>query len=164
MFAVAHDKPPSLRQGDVIANLFFPLTRPGLLKYLATYGSGSDTEIELAPFTEIPQGSRKKYVQSISHGVVAHGAILSQCCDLDKKHPKASFSLCRLVPFDRAKYRNVEALIGNIDPWGPENPHFQFFYYGQVDGLVGEYVADFALLTSIAWTDYDLILGKNCIS
>jgi hypothetical protein len=161
MFAPGHDVPSSLRQGDVIASVFFPLTKPGLLKYLATYRSGSDTDIELRPITETPPGSRKRYVQSISHGVVAHGAILSQCCDLDKKHPKASFSMCRLIPLERAKYRNVEALIANIDPWGPQNPHFQFFYFGQVDGLVGEYVADFALLTSFAWSDYDLILGKK---
>jgi len=55
----------------------------------------------------------------------------------------------------------VEALINNIDPWGPENPHFHFFYFGRIDGLDGEYLGDFGLLTSVGWTDYDLILGKK---
>jgi hypothetical protein len=109
----------------------------------------------------VPQGSRKQYVQAICHGVVAHGAIISQCCDLDKKHPKNSFSLCRLIPFERVRYKNVEALVNNIDPWGPENPHFQFFYYGRLDGLEGEYLADFGLLTTVGWPDYDLILRKK---
>jgi hypothetical protein len=161
MFAPTHDDPPSLRQGDIIGSVFFPLTRPGLLKYLATYASGSDTNMRLEPFLEVPQGSRKSYAQSICHGVVAHGAVISQCCDLDKKHPRTSFSLCRLIPFEQARYRHVEALINNIDPWGPENPHFQFFYLGGIDGLDGEYLADFGLLTSFGWSDYDLILRKK---
>jgi hypothetical protein len=161
VFAPEHDIPPSLRQGDIIGNVFFPLTRPGLLKYLATYASGTETNIGLEPFIEAPPGSKKSYVQSISHGVVAHGAVISQCCDLDRKHPKASFSLCRLIPFEQARYKNVEALKNNIDPWGPENPHFQFFYFGAIDGLNGEYLADFGLLMSLGWTDYNLILGKK---
>jgi hypothetical protein len=161
VFAPQHDDPPSLRQGDIISSVFFPLTRPGLLKYLATYGSGSGADIKLEPFVETPPGSMKKYVQSLSHGVVAHGAVISQCCDLDKKHPRTSFSLCRLIPFERGRYRKVEALVNNIDPWGPENPHFQFFHLGEIDGLQGEYLADFGLLASFGWADYDLILAKK---
>lgn len=161
MFAAEHDNPPSLRQGDVIADVFFPLSKPGLLKYLATYNSGTATALALEPLVETPPGARKKYVQAISHGVVAHAALISQCCDLDKKHPKPSFCLCRLIEFERNKYKNVEALTGNIDPWGPENPHFQFFYYGQIQGLAGEFLADFGLVTSLSWSDYEMILGKK---
>ena len=86
---------------------------------------------------------------------------MSQCCDLDRKHPRTSFSLCRLILFEAARYKNADALINNIDPWGPENPHFQFFYYGEIAGLEGEYLADFGLLTSLGWTDYDLILRQK---
>jgi hypothetical protein len=161
MFAAQHDNPPSLRQGDIIANVFFPLPRPGLLKYLAIYSSGSGTDIRVEPFVETPLGSKKRYVQAISYGVVSHGAVISQCCDLDKRHPKTSFSLCRLIPFEQARYRNVQALINNIDPWGPENAHFQFFYFGPIDGLEGEHLADFGLLSSFGWPDYDLILNKK---
>lgn len=161
MFAQRHDSPPSLRQGDVIADVFFPLTRPSLLRYLATYESGSGTHLRLQPLIEVPVGSRKEYVQSLSHGVVAHGAVMNQCCDLDRRHPKLSFSLCRLILFERDRYKHVDALINNIDPWGPENPHFEFFYIGQIDGLEGEYLADFGLLTSFGWSDYNFILGKK---
>jgi hypothetical protein len=161
MFAVEHDNPPSLRQGDVISGVFFPLTRPDSLKYLGTYASGSGTDIELKPFVESPKGSIKRYVQSISHGFVTHATIISQCCDLDRKHPRTSFSLCRLILLERERYQNVEALVNNIDPWGQENPHFQFFYLGQINGLEGEYLADFALLMSLGWTDYELILRKK---
>ncbi|SRR6266403_2507569 len=161
MFAHAHDDPPSLRQGDIISSVFFPLTRPDSLKYLATYASGSGTDIKLEPFIETPQGSTKRYVQSIAHGLVVYGAIISQCCDLDRRHPRTSFSLCRLIPFERERYRNVDALINNIDPWGLENPHFQFFYFGEVRGLEGVYLADFGLLTSFGWSDYELILRKK---
>lgn len=161
MFAPEHDNPPSLRQGDIVRDVFFPLTRPNDLKYIATYASGSDANILVKPYLETPQGSRRIYAQSVSHGTVAHGAVISQCCDLDKRHPRTSFSLCRLVLFDPARYRNVEALIDNIDPWGDENPHFQFFYLGRIDGLEGEYLADYGLLTSFGWSEYDLMLGKK---
>src|SRR5208337_4725600 len=71
------------------------------------------------------------------------------------------FSLCRLIPLDRHRYKNLDALTTNIDPWGPENPHFQFFYYGAIKGLEGEWLADFGLLMSLSWADYDLILRKK---
>jgi hypothetical protein len=63
--------------------------------------------------------------------------------------------------FERNRYKNVDALINNIDPWGSENPHYQFFYLGKIDGLEGEYLADFALLTSFGWPDYEFILRKK---
>lgn len=163
MFASVHDEPPSIRQGDIIADVFFPLTRPDSLRYLAHYSSGSGLGISLRPAVERPVGSRREYIQCISHGVVAHGAVISQCCDLDKTHRRTSFSLCRLLPFERDRFdqRHVDALINNIDPWGNERPHFQFFYFGTVSGLEGEYIADFALLTSFGWSEYDYILGKK---
>jgi len=161
MFAAHHDNPPALRQGDVISSVFFPLTKPSLLRYMGTYGSGSGIDLRLDTLIEKPPGARHEYVQALCHGVVAHGAVISQCCDLDKKHPKSSFSLCRLIPLERARYRNMDVLVTNIDPWGPENPHYQFFYYGRIDGLQEEFLADFGLLTSFGWADYDLILRKK---
>src|ERR1700729_886792 len=161
MFALEHDDPASLRQGDIIRDVFFPLSRPGSLKYLATYSSGSGTNIKLEPHVEKPPGSIKQYVQSITHGLVSYGAGISQCCDLDKKHPKASFSLCRVILFERGRYRNPDALVQNIDPWGPENPHFQFFYLGQINGLEGEYLADFGMLTTLGWSDYQFALQRK---
>jgi hypothetical protein len=161
MFAAQHDNPPSLRQGDIVANVFFPLARPGFSRYLSTYVSGSETAITLEPFVESPKGSIKKYVQATCHGVVAHAAVISQCCDLDKNHPKPSFSLCRLVLFEKAKYKNADALINNIDPWGAESPHFQFFYFGPINGLPGEYIGDFGLLTTLSWADYEFCLSKK---
>jgi hypothetical protein len=87
VFAPQLDNPPSLRQGDIIADVFFPLTRPSLLRYLPTYTSGSDINMKLEPFIETPPKSRRSYAQSLAHGIVAHGAVISQCCDLDRKHP-----------------------------------------------------------------------------
>lgn len=161
MFNPTHDNPAALRQGDIIADVFFPLSRPSSLKYLGAYNSGTGTNIKLETHVEQPAGSIKQYVQAITHGLVSHGAVISQCCDLDRKHPKASFSLCRLIPFERHRYKNVEALVSNIDPWGTENPHFQFFYFGSIAGLEGEYLADFGVLTSFGWSDYELMLDKK---
>jgi hypothetical protein len=157
----AHDNPPSLRQGDIIGNVLFPLSRPAVLKYLGTYSSGAGTDIDLKAYVDRPAGAKKDYVQCITHGVVGPGSVMSQCCDLDRKHPKPSFSVCRIVPFMSGQFKNVEALVNNIDPWGRENPHFQFFYIGKVNGLEGEYLADFGLVTSFSWADYELILGKK---
>jgi hypothetical protein len=157
------DVPASLRQGDIIADLFFPVVRQSAVKYLATRVAGSEVNVQLQPTIEQPQGSRRQYLTALTTGIVAHGAVISQCCDLDRTHPKTSFVVCRLLALDRAKYRNVESLIENVDPYGAVRPHLQFFYLGEIAGLQGDYIADFALTLAVPWGDYDFVLQKKIL-
>lgn len=169
MFADQHDAPACLRQGDIVERFFFPLPRIGTTRFLAHYESGTDTKIKLAsaeinlsPAVETPEGARRDYIWANVQGFFSHAAILSQCCDLDKKHPKASFVACKLSKLDEKRFNNIENLRANVDPYDPNvRSHHQFFCYGAIPGLDGEYIADFAQVACVPWADYGLILNSK---
>lgn len=155
------DDPPSLRQGDIIESIFFPVPRQASVQFLGSRVGGDDVNLRLEPIVQQPPGARRAYLSAITPGFVAHAAVVSQCCDLDRTHPKASFVVCRLMALDRTRYRNLEALIANVDPYGEIRPHLQFFCLGQIAGLEGEYLADFALTLAVPWSDYDVLLQRK---
>lgn len=169
MFLEQHDAPASLRQGDIIDNVFFPLPRIGTTKFLAQYESGTETEIKLssielnfAPVVERPEGSRRQYIWGNVQGFFSCAAVLSQCCDVDKKHPKPSFVLCRIQKLDEGRFQNVENLRANVYPYDPNiRAHHQFFFFGSATGFEGELIADFAQVLTIPWADYNLVLERK---
>ena len=169
MFADKPDDPPSLRQGDLIENVFFPLPRIANTSFLAQYESGTETgirlspvEINFSPVVERPEGARRDYIRASVQGFFSYGAILSQCCDVDKSHPKTSFVLCRLLRLDEKRFQNVETLRANADPYDTTiRTHHQFFCFGFVPGLIGEYIADFAQVLSAPWADYNPMLSRK---
>ncbi|HEX3103437.1 MAG TPA: hypothetical protein VHQ22_03245 [Terriglobales bacterium] len=159
-----HDNPPSLRQGDIVADLFFPLPRQGRVQYIASRTAGTDIELQLEPFVERPPNARKLYLTAVTQGLVSHGVVLSQCCDLDRNHPKPSFVVARLVPFDLGRVRNAQSLRDNVDPYGEIPPHLQYFHLGQIEGLAqGDYVADFGFTVTVSWADYDFALQRKSL-
>jgi hypothetical protein len=157
------DDPPCLRQGDIVADLFFALPRQAAVRYLGTYRNGTEVNVSVDPVIDRPAGARRQYLSALTLGVVGHGAVMSQCCDLDRTHPKASFVVCRLIPLDRARFRNIEALIANINPYGDAPAHLQFFFLGEIPGLAGEYIADFALTLTVPWNEYEYVLRKKIL-
>lgn len=157
----ALDDPPSLRQGDIIESLFFPVPRQPSVQFLSSRVGGDDVNLQLQPIVQQPPGARRSYLSAIVPGFIAHAAVVSQCCDLDRTHPKTSFVVCRIMPLDRTRYRNLEALIANVDPYGEIRPHLQFFCFGPINGLEGEYLADFSLTLTVPWNDYDALLRKK---
>lgn len=157
------DAPPCLRQGDIVADLFFPLPRQTAVRYLGTHRNGTGVNVAIDPVIERPPGARRQYLTALTFGLVGHGAVMSQCCDLDRTHPKSSFTVCRLIPLDRARFRNIEALVTNVNPYGDVPAHLQFFFLGEIPGLAGEYLADFALTLTVPWNEYDHVLGKKIL-
>jgi hypothetical protein len=169
MFAEKHDAPPSLRQGDLIDTVFFPLPRIGTTRFIAQYQSGTEANIQLAsaeinfnPVIERPEGARRDYIWANVQGFFSHAAVLSQCCDIDRNHPKTSFVLCRVQKLDPKRFQQIENLRANVDPYDPSTrAHHQFYCYGSVPGLDGEFIADFAQVLSIPWADYNLVLARK---
>jgi hypothetical protein len=169
MFAEKSDDPPSLRQGDIIENVFFPLPRIGNTRFLAQYESGTETRIKLlsaeinfTPVVERPEGAKRDYIRASVQGFFSYAAVLSQCCDVDKNHVKTSFVLCRVSKLDEKRFQNVEILRANVDPYDASvRPHHQFFCFGAVPGLEGEYIVDFAQVLSVPWADYNLVLSRK---
>jgi hypothetical protein len=169
MFTATPDTPACLRQGDIIADVFFPLPRFANTKVLSSYTSGRETEVTLSagevylePIVETPEGAKRSYVSGVVQGFFAHAAVLSQCCDCDRKRPKPSFLLCRILLVDEKRFHNIENLRANVDPYDASTkPHFQFFYYGTVPELAGECIADYAHVFAVPWADYNVILNRK---
>jgi hypothetical protein len=169
MFAEKPDDPPSLRQGDLVENVFFPLPRIGNTTFLAQYESGTETrirvsapEINLSPIVERPEGARRDYIRASVQGFFSYASVLSQCCDVDKNHPKTSFVLCRVLRLEEKRFQSVDALRSNADPYDTSvRHHHQFFFFGAVSGLEGEYIADFAQVLSAPWADYNPFLLRK---
>jgi hypothetical protein len=111
---------------------------------------------------ERPEGARRDYIWANLQGFFSRAAVLSQCCDIDKKHPKTTFVLCRIMRLDEKRFQNLESLRANADPYNANTRgHQQFFYFGEIPGLEGEYIADFAQVLSCPWADYELILLRK---
>jgi hypothetical protein len=169
MFVEQHDAPPSLRQGDIIDNVFFPLPRIGTTRFLALYESGTETKIKLssaqlnfAPVIERPEGAKREYIWANVQGFFSFAAVLSQCCDVDKKHPKTSFVLCRVQKMDENRFQNIESLRANVNPYDPNTrAHHQFFFFGSRPAIEGELIADFAQVLCVPWADYSLVLERK---
>src|SRR5579884_1499076 len=169
MFATSPDSPACLRQGDIIENIFFPMPRAANTQVLSVYASGTETNVTLAPqqlnfepIIETPEGAKRSYLYAMVQGFFAYAAVLSQCCDCDRKRPKTSFVLCRVLLLDEKRFQQIDNLRNNVDPYDlSTRPHHQFFYFGNIPGLKGEYIADYAHVTSIPWADYSPILARK---
>jgi hypothetical protein len=169
MFVEKHDIPPSLRQGDLIDNVFFPLPRIKTTRFLALYESGTETkvrfsptELNFAPIIERPEGAKREYIWANVQGFFSYAAVLSQCCDVDKKHAKGSFVVCRIRALDESRFQNIDNLRANVHPYDPNvRAHHQFFYFGAAPGFEAELIADFAQVLSIPWADYSLVLERK---
>src|SRR5260370_35150783 len=98
MFVERYD-PTGLRQGDVIADIPFPLhrrqTKP---RFLGTLREGAGQHALLDADSE--QIRRSWWLTSQVHTAPSHCVVLSQDCDVAPKQnpPPPSFVMCRLVP------------------------------------------------------------------
>jgi hypothetical protein len=165
MFAQKTD-PTTLRQGDIITDVVFPLARmdsPTLL--LGVHKEGTGENVTLAGKTE--QIGRSHYLLGQIHVVSGLCAVLSQCCDVDSKQdpPPPSLLLCRVlqVPEGLRRSKQFEALKANVDPYGTERPHYRLFYLGNLPDFPDEYLVDYGLCMTVAWRDYNQVLRRKIL-
>jgi hypothetical protein len=158
--------PTTLRQGDIIRDVVFPLARIGSSTvFLGTHKEGAAESPTLAGITE--QIGRSHYLVGQIHTVPSLCSVLSQCCDVDSNQdpPPPSFVLCRVLPVPeglrRSKY--FETAKANVDPYGTDRPHYRLFYLGSLAGLPDEYLADYGLCMTVAWRDYNHILKRKML-
>jgi hypothetical protein len=165
---VEHYDPTSLRQGDIIADVHFPLsrlqTRP---KFLGTLKQGTGQHVQLDADTELV--GKSWWLTAQVHSAHGYCVVLSQDCAVDSKQnpPPPSFVLCRLlqVPDGMRKNQSLFAtLTANVDPYGSDRPFYQLFYVGMHSRLgSGEYVADYGMAMTVAWKDYDAVLKRKTL-
>ncbi len=167
---VENADPATLRQGDILGNVPFPLppTKSEELIYLGTPKEVGREGIKLEPLVREIGRKRAHWLTAHVPVAISFCAVLSQCCELDPKQvsPPPSFALCRLVPVpDSIRNRRdlYEVLRQNVDPYGDVRPFFLLFYVGSHPRLAGEYVADYGQTMTVRWGDYQVALRKKVL-
>lgn len=153
----------TLRQGDVIADVLFPLAR--MDRAIAFLGTYSPAIGHFEPTTETM--GRSQYQSAQLPVTVTLCAVFSQDCDVDSRqeHPPPAFLLCRVmeVPESLRRSAGYLNLQGNVDPYGEARPYFQLFYLGPIVGRDGVFMADYAQVMTVAWSDYRHVLKKKIL-
>ncbi|HTQ53185.1 MAG TPA: hypothetical protein VMI94_01925 [Bryobacteraceae bacterium] len=165
---VEHYDPTGLRQGDIIADVSFPLSRlQSKPKFLGALKQGTGQDVQLDADTELI--GKSWWLTAQIHAVVGYCAVLSTDCDVapKQKPPPPSFVLCRLVPVPDGVKKNqalLKTLMANVDPYGSDRPFYQLFYVGNHSRLgAEEYVADYGMTMTVAWKDYDAVLKRKTL-
>jgi hypothetical protein len=153
----------TLRQGDVISDVLFPLVRMDKpTVFLAAYNRASG---RLEPITEETRRSRYQHAQV--GAAVSLAAVFSQDCDVDSRqeHPPPAFLLCRVIQVWDSLLRSpgYRSLQENIDPYGEGRPYFQLYYLGEIRGQDGVFLADYSQVVTVSWADYNHVLGKKLL-
>jgi hypothetical protein len=154
-----------LKQGDVIRAAVFPIARIDGTRFLSRLVGTAEGKVTVEAVSD---GTPERPFHPIQvQGTCVPCAILSQCCDVSphQKPPPHSFVVCKLVPVPktiRKHQGSYETLIANLDPYGGRKAYIQNFWFGDVPGLKGEFMADFAQVTTVSWLDYQQTLaGKT---
>lgn len=154
----------TLRQGDVVSEILFPLVRldkPTL--FLGTFDQAT------GQFVPITEETRRSRYETAHIGVTRTlAAVFSQDCDVDSRqeHPPPAFLVCRVLQVWNSLLQSpgYQNLVENVDPYGEEHrPYFQFFYLGEIPGREGVYLADYSQVVTIAWADYKNVLAKKLL-
>jgi hypothetical protein len=156
----------SLKQGDIIKDVIFPIARPDTLRVISRAVGIAAGKVLVEAVLE---GSDKRPYHLVQvQGVPMICAVLSQCCDVvqSQNPPPPAFVLCKVVPVPkniRKHQGSYDALTANLDPYGDRKAFFQNFWFGKIAGLDSEYMADFGQVMTVSWMDYDYTL-KNKIA
>jgi hypothetical protein len=158
----------TLRQGDIIADVLFPLPRlTSNFTFLGKFREKIKDDVCLDALTETY--NKNNWLIAHVQSQFSYCAVLSQCCDVNisKDKPPPSFVLCRMLSVPDALRRgDFQALKHNIDPYGSDvtqRPFFRLFYIEHEISLPHDFVVDYAQVMTVAWKDYDQILKKKVL-
>lgn len=153
----------TLRQGDVISDVLFPLIRVD--KATVFLGTYSRTTGRLEPIVEETRRTRYQYAQV--GATISLAAVFSQDCDVDNRqeHPPPAFLLCRLMQVWDSLLRSAgyRSLQENIDPYGEGRPYYQLFYLIEIPGRDGVFLADYSQVVTLSWADYKHVLARKLL-
>jgi hypothetical protein len=167
MFIDSPDR-STLRQGDIISDVLFPLPRlNSSFTFLGRFRERVKDEVYLDALTETY--NKNNWLIAHVQSQFSYCAVLSQCCDvsISKDRPPPSFVLCRMLPVPDALRRgDFQTLRDNIDPYGADvtqKPFFRLFYIEHEKGLAHDFIVDYAQVMTVAWKDYDQMLQKKTL-
>lgn len=158
----------TLRQGDIIRDIAFPLPRVGEVLFLGTEKQGAGSDVSFEAVSQRIGTSKTAWFTGQLDVAVGFCVVLNQCCDVDahQRHPPPSFTLCKLLPVPDGIKKNSDAyntLRANVDPYGDQRPFFPLFYIGFHALLGDEYLVDYAQAMSVRWSDYSKVLTRKVL-
>lgn len=165
MFIAAPDL-SSLKQGDVIKDVVFPLARPDTTRFISRAVGVTAGKILVEAVLE--GNPQRPYHPVQVQGSSVLCAVMSQCCDVvpDQNPPPHAFVLCKVVPVPKSIKKHqasYDTLKANVDPYGGDKAYIQNFWFGSVAGPPDEYMADFSQVMTVSWLDYGEVL-KNKVA
>lgn len=171
MFAAAPDL-SSLRQGDILANLPYPLISPLSFTAIGTYHSTGGNGSE-ALFKPLKSKHREDpdWLTLQNLWRLGFAAVVSQCCDLAPRNGRIllpTIALARLVPITAKTLTDPEKLASlraNKDPRDSTDPGvIKLFCLGQHEKLGAvEWTVDYNQLFSIPAAEYPDILENKVL-
>lgn len=156
----------TLRQGDIIADITFPLPRTEGVTFLGTHKRGKGEYLE--PAVHTIGKAKTQWLTGQIDVAISFCAVLGQCCEVDRSQnrPPPSFVLCRLVDVPDGIRKRPElygTLTENVNPYGSGRPFYQLFFISLHPSLSKEYVADYGQAMSVRWGDYDTVLRRKIL-
>lgn len=162
----------SLRQGDILAGVPFPLMEHGKMQLLGTIAQDYD-------YAGLPSISPKTHEHRTDRGWVTIQVparfglctVLSNCCDLEPRDghvPAHAVILARLRPIGNDLRNDPErfaSLRANKNPANTEDPgYIDFFYLEPHERLEGQdWNVHFNQTVSLPTTDIAMLLRKKVI-
>jgi hypothetical protein len=159
----------TLRQGDIIKNVSFPLGRIEAIAYLGSLTESPDGNLAFEPTLEINSKTGSRWYNAQTLAAPSFCTVLSQCCEVDhsQSHPPPCFVLSRLVPVPdglKKKPALYSSLCENVDPYGSARPFYPLFYVGAHAKFSEiEYVVDYGQSMSVRWADYSAVLARRVL-
>jgi hypothetical protein len=154
----------TLRQGDVVRDIVFPIARFDSTRVL---GKPVRQEDGSSGIDVVSEGSPERPYQIIQvQGTLGFCAVLSQCCDVDASQnpPPHSLVLCKVLPVPKSiakRQSSHDTLIANLDPYGDRKAFIGNFWFGSIPGETWEFMADFGQVMTAPWADYSQVLSRK---
>jgi hypothetical protein len=163
MFIPIHDA-KSLRQGDIIAGIYYPLLKHNDLTILGKQTetpSSQGDEIVLAALVE-----NKKYVQGLIKFIPTLAIVASQCCDVEAKDGKLDVPAFVLVPLEPLRVlHSIAKDQAEIDKLKMNDPsiYSNLFYLEATAPIQEPSIVNFNKVFSVQQSDYPTILTKKVL-
>lgn len=162
----------SLRQGDILAGVPFPLLEHGKIQVLG----GIDQEYD---YSGLPTISPKTHAHRTDAGWITVQipsrfglcAVLSNCCDLELRNGRIqthAVTLARLRPISDDIRNDAERFVSlqaNRDPRDQQNPGYVDFFYLPPHALLEgrDWNVHFSQVVTLPTSDHALLLRKKLI-
>jgi hypothetical protein len=169
---VAEADTACLRQGDILANLPFPLIRPQEFPALGTYRPMDGVEGG-ALFRPIESMHRDDpgWLTSQLQTRTSFAAVISQCCDVAPRNNRIllpMIAFARLVPITKSTRNDpakLASLRANKDPRDGSNPGIIKLFYIPADEKLGgvEWAVDYNQVFSILSTEFPSIMRNKVL-